>query len=254
MNILKNYGARIFESWKRDVDKKAAALYERNENSLVLDVGCGDGKITSLFSKKIGNRKRISGMEGISALVEKSRKNGIDCKLGNIEEKFPFKNNSFDVVISHFSLEHVVNIEQFVSEIFRVLKQGGYTVIATDNLSSWANIIALLFGFEPFSLTPGIADIVIGNPFALRYKESGISWAEKSEIGHGKPVLPGVEGHVRVLAYQAFKEVMLYKGFTIETIVGAGYPIPVKNISSTVSSLDPRHAHFLVGKFRKITT
>lgn len=252
MSILKKYGARIFESWKQDVDKKALALYEKDENALVLDVGCGDGKITSLFSKKIGSRKRISGLEGIPALVKESIRNGIDCKLGNIEEKFPFKNNSFDIVISHFSLEHVVNIEQFVSEIFRVLKRGGYTVIATDNLSSWANIIALLLGFEPFSLTLGIADIVIGNPFALRYKESGISWAEKSEVDFDKSIPSGVEGHVRVLAYQAFKEIMTYKGFAIEKIIGSGYPIPVENMSSIISSLDPRHAHFLIGKFSKI--
>lgn len=223
MTFLKNYSIGIFVSWKHDIDDKTLSLLERNQNAAIVDIGCGDGAMTTQFAKKIGSLKTVVGLESIPNLVKKANKNGIDCKVADLEKKFPLQSKSFDVVISYFSLEHVLNVDNFVSEIYRILKSGGYALIATDNLSSWANIAVLTLGYHPFSLTPGLSDIVLGNPFAIRSSESGISWAELKDVSSESDVPAGTYGHIRVLAYQALKDLLIYKKFRVESISGAGY-------------------------------
>ena len=53
-------------------------------------------------------------------------------KVCNIEEKLPFKDNSFDEIYCKSVLEHIKNLGLFVEECFRVLKYGGKIWIRTD--------------------------------------------------------------------------------------------------------------------------
>lgn len=48
----------------------------------------------------------------------------------NVEEKFPFEDNSFDYVISFHLFEHVFNFQNSASEIYRVLKPGGKFIVS----------------------------------------------------------------------------------------------------------------------------
>lgn len=251
MKFLKQYFYNVFNSWKSDVDRKSLSFHEVNKNALVLDLGCGNGEMTMMFANKIRCRNKVVGLEGIRALIPEAKKRGVDCRWANLEEKLPYTGETFDVVISHFSLEHLLNIDGFLSEIRRVLKPQGYAVIATDNLSSWANIVAMILGYHPFSLTPGISDVVLGNPFALHIGESGVTWANKQSLGIREERLQGTQGHIRVLAYQALKDLIYHHNLILEKITGAGYLFFGGTLASILSSLDPRRAHFLVVKLRK---
>lgn len=81
------------------------------------------------------------------------------------------ENESIDVVFSNQVIEHLYETDKFISEIYRILKPGGYAVISTENLSSWHNIFALILGWQPFSLS-NISSLrsSIGNPFGLAKK------------------------------------------------------------------------------------
>lgn len=251
MSLLKSLSGKIFQSWKDDIDKKAIKLCEENRNALMLGVGCGNGEMTVKFSKKISSKHKMIGLEGLSILEKKARKNGIDCRHADLEKKIPLTSGSFDVVISYFSLEHLLHVDLFLQEIHRVLKPGGYAIIATDNLSSWPNIFALILGLHPFSLTPGLSDVVVGNPFAIRSGECGVSWTDSDSRNIQQEEIAGISGHIRVLAYQAMIDILKYRKFTIHAFVGAGYLFFGGMLSSILSSLDPRHAHFFVTKVRK---
>jgi SAM-dependent methyltransferase len=48
-------------------------------------------------------------------------------------ERLPFVEKSFDVVVSNHVIEHVVNSDQHLSEIGRVLKDDGLVYLATPN-------------------------------------------------------------------------------------------------------------------------
>lgn len=48
----------------------------------------------------------------------------------NVEEKFPFEDNTFDTVISFHLFEHVFDFSSSAEEIYRVLKPGGKLIIS----------------------------------------------------------------------------------------------------------------------------
>lgn len=92
----------------------------------VLDIGTGNGKIISLISKSCG--EAIS----VDLLDERVAKDGYDFKIVK-NEKLPFEDNSFDVVITNHVIEHVPNQKLHMEEITRVLKKGGVVYLATPN-------------------------------------------------------------------------------------------------------------------------
>lgn len=98
----------------------------------ILDVGCGDGffaKVT--FAKKL---KIDVGLDVQDSRVDEARKSGVYKKIVIYDGKktpFPFK--SFNTVISNCVLEHIPDLDQTITEIYRVLKPGGLfltTVVA----------------------------------------------------------------------------------------------------------------------------
>ena len=101
----------------------------------VLDVGCHGGTFTKVILSKIGS-KDIYGVDVSHSAIEYAGKK-IPFGKFTVSDvaRLPFKNNFFNAVICLEVLEHVDNPSQALSEIYRVLKKGGYTVILvpTDN-------------------------------------------------------------------------------------------------------------------------
>lgn len=107
------------------------------DQATVLDAGCGHGDfvIDEL-------RAKIKHAVGIDVNREVTSKNvSLDeITFGRLEQ-LPIANNTFDAVISLWVLEHVADPQKTFSEIFRVLKPGGFFAFVTPNKMSW--IIAL---------------------------------------------------------------------------------------------------------------
>jgi len=57
--------------------------------------------------------------------------------------------------------------------------------------------------------------------------------------------------HKKIMAYRSLIDILIIHGFEIKEMVGAGYFPFSKSISSILSSLDPRHAHFITVLARK---
>ncbi len=64
-------------------------------------------------------------------------------------EKLPFSDGYFDVVLLVDVIEHVIDPISVLSEINRVLVNGGKLFIHTPNLAKWTRRLKLLFGFFP---------------------------------------------------------------------------------------------------------
>lgn len=237
--MIKTYASHIFNSWILQDIETVTALLEKSAS--VLDVGCGDGTLTEKLVAGIQPRELI-GMDAIGTNKH------FPIMSADLNKKFPFPDNRFDAVISHYSLEHLYNTGLFISETHRVLKKNGYSIIATDNLSSWPNIASLICGFQPFSTTMGIGKHAIGNPLAIRavfndIKDSRIDeeWRTSGEYSHNK-----------VLAYQALIDAYKEYGFKIEQVIGIGYFPFTGRLSNILANLDKRHAHFLLLKVRAV--
>jgi len=49
----------------------------------------------------------------------------------------PFRNNSFDAIVSFEVFEHIENVEGYLAEVFRALKKGGTFIVSTPNVETY---------------------------------------------------------------------------------------------------------------------
>ena len=131
--------------WK-PVAKQMIKKYKLTNNSKVLDVGCGKGYILYEMKKILPNLK-ICGFDvtkyGIKNSKPEIKKN---LFIHNAKNKFPFKNKSFDLVISLACLHNlkVYDLKKSITEIQRVGKKA-YVMVEgyrneqeLFNLQCWA--------------------------------------------------------------------------------------------------------------------
>lgn len=227
----------LLEKYIKQEFSSITKLCGRKKGAHLLDCGCGAGEITIRVADTIGARE-IYGIELDGERAKKAKQKGIKVYSCDLNSQFPFKSNFFDIVVSRQVIEHLIDIDNFVKEIYRVLKPDGYAVVSTINLASWPNVLALVVGFQPFSSQLS-AEYEMGNPLSPVY---------------GKKIVPPHNPYVihkKIFAYQGLKEFFTWHGFVLDKIVGAGYfPFPPK-LASVLSYLDKLHAHFIIIKARK---
>ena len=236
----------IFNYGLNEVLETILDVLEPNPQARLLDLGCGDGSNTLKYAAKVGT-ENVYGIEIINEHLKAAESKDIRVFVMDLNQQWSdIKSGDFDVVVSNQVIEHLWNTRLFVSEIFRVLKSHSYAVVATENLASWPNMFALLLGYQPFSST-NICGYSLGNPLTWHLDEPKNVLLEKYKDSGGG----GAGGHVRVLAYRAFKDIFLAQGFQVESLKGIGY-LPFKGkISNLLSNLNPSHAHFMIIKARK---
>lgn len=105
------------------------------KNKTVLDIGCGFGWAEFLFSKL--HPKKIVGIDFSKEcliVAKKFKHPSCTFKIGNALD-LPFKDNTFDTVMSWEVLEHIPkNTEvQMFKEVLRVLKPGGHLFLSTQH-------------------------------------------------------------------------------------------------------------------------
>ncbi len=100
--------------------------FKKLHNCNVLDIGSGTGIIANKLSKHF---KKVYGVDVSDYRIIKE---GYIFKKIN-DEKLPFKNKFFDVVISNQVIEHVNDQDKHLNEISRILKDDGICYLATPN-------------------------------------------------------------------------------------------------------------------------
>jgi SAM-dependent methyltransferase len=212
----------------------------------MLDVGCGDGSVTMDFAASVGARE-VAGIEYVDELRDLAGEKGIRCLKGDLNDRWELPSDSFDLVLSSQNIEHVHNTRLYMEEAYRCLRPGGWLLVLTENLSSWGNIGALVMGWQPFSTTH-INGWDLGNPLIWNKDERVDEAIRRKWQPSG---VSGTVGHVRVLAYQGLKELMLRVGFEGVDVRTRGYLPLWGKPSDLLCRIDPRHGHFLVATGRK---
>jgi SAM-dependent methyltransferase len=229
---VNNYLDRMFNRAFMYNIRNVCSMLEVNPKAKLLDLGCFDGSVTVSLGTYV-KTKRLYGLDIVPQALAEARRRGVITKKGNLNSRLAYPSNYFDVVHANQVIEHLYDSDMFLSEIYRVLKPGGYASISTENASSWVNIAAAIMGWQIFSLTNISAkSLGIGNPLAI-YRNQKIKYASF--------------GHIRIYNFFGLKEYLEVMGFSIEQILGAGYfPLPEQ-----LGNIDKVHAHFITFKIRK---
>lgn len=152
----------------------AIRKYSGNNNGLkCLDVGTADGLMLSSLNRAF-NFKEAVGIDMCEGLIKKNVDRSIKLEMGDAE-KLKFKDNSFDIVISAASIEHVDNPNKMLSECHRVLKNDGILVITTpnpfhDNIAGKIGYLKEEDHIETFTLKK-LDMMLTGNNFKVVYSK-----------------------------------------------------------------------------------
>lgn len=124
--------------------KKIEAVFDFGASKLkILDLGCGDGRISGELVRK---GHEVWGVDIFPNGVEDAKKKGINAIEADIEAKLPFQDSIFDLVLVLDTLEHLYDEEGTLKEIFRVLKEDGKMIISYPNQFDLRNRLNMLLG------------------------------------------------------------------------------------------------------------
>lgn len=200
---------------------------------VLMDLGCDDGGWTLELASAVG-ATAVHGVEIVAEQAAKARARGVVVSELNLNEPMTgLPANHYDVVHSNQVIEHVSSVDNFVADVYRLLKPGGIAVISTENASSWHNVFAAAMGWQIFSLT-NVSEKMsgLGNPCALH---------------RGKPPYMGTWTHKTIFSYRGLIEMFAAHGFDQLKVAGAGYfPLP-----AVLGTVDVRHSAFITIRARK---
>lgn len=212
MDIAKFYNCRDSEIEKLGNSQKHVHYYNYQrivnilkplKNKTILDVGCGDGYFGSILQRETNSA--VYGIDISSSAVKKAIEKGIKAKVCNLNtKKIPFASESFDICVCSEIIEHVLDPDELLNEINRVLKKGGLLIVTTPNLASWDNKLLLLLGYQP-------------NHCEVSFKKF-----------YGSALRKGIEdvkkqtfGHLRCFTKKALIQIINEHGFIIKKVQGS---------------------------------
>lgn len=235
--MLKTFFTRMYDAAaemnRRNIVQLVRKAGRSGHDFALLDLGCDDGLWTMRLANAIGARE-VHGVEVVEEQARKAEANGVRVVGADLNRPLDIlPSQHFDVVHANQVIEHVSSVDLFVSEVYRLLKPGGYAVVSTENGSSWHNVFAATMGWQIFSLTNVSAlKAGLGNPFAIQ---------------RGGTPYTGTWTHKTVFNYRGLIEMFEAHGFRSVEVAGAGYfPLP-----AFLGRLDRRHSAFITALARK---
>jgi ubiquinone/menaquinone biosynthesis C-methylase UbiE len=138
-NTYDKYGStnpvvrRLMASFERSLDE----LFEQASPGSVLDVGCGEGVLTTRWAERLGSG-RVVGIDlpdpKLKAHWRTSARDNLEFVTGRAEA-LPFGSGEFDLSCAIETLEHVEDPELAVAELVRVAR--GHVLVSVPREPLW---------------------------------------------------------------------------------------------------------------------
>lgn len=135
----------LFGQWAPKVADAAGI----ESDARVLDVACGTGILARQIASRIGARGHVAGVDPSAGMIAVAARIApqVEWRQG-AAESLPFRDESFDVVVSQFGLMFFADRHRALREMARVLTAGGRLAVAVfdglDSMPAYATEVVLL--------------------------------------------------------------------------------------------------------------
>ena len=169
---------RLDDRWR----KKSRDLVLEGRENTVLDLGIGTGKFLELF---LSEKKwsRAVGLDFSQAMLEEAKRtlpDQVECVLGDFHN-LPFEKESFDLVISAFTLRSVKDMPKFTQEVFGILTENGKAAFLCLTRPRSLFLKALYYPYLKFYL-PLVGWFFSGHAKAYRFLSESIQTFQSPEL------------------------------------------------------------------------
>ena len=165
MNDFMSLG--IHRLWK----KSLINMMGPSVNKKLVDVACGTGDIGKLFLDKTDNKSKVTSIDPNKKMISQGKIKL--SKYKNIEwitapaEKLPLNDNSYDYYTISFGLRNTKNLDQALSEAYRVLKPGGRYLCLEFSKVQNTNLNLIYKNYS--KLIPIIGQFIVGEKKPYQY-------------------------------------------------------------------------------------
>nr|NQU89318.1 bifunctional demethylmenaquinone methyltransferase/2-methoxy-6-polyprenyl-1,4-benzoquinol methylase UbiE [Bacteroidota bacterium] len=167
LNHFLSFG--IDKGWR----KKAIRIIKNYEHKHILDIATGTGDMTILAAGL--EPDGIYGIDISGEMLKIQQKKLIKLKLDHLIklqqaecENLPFDSNTFDITTTAFGVRNFENLDQGLSEIYRVLNVGGVCIILEFSKPSKFPV-KHFYNLYLNHFVPVVGKAISKNKFAYKY-------------------------------------------------------------------------------------
>jgi demethylmenaquinone methyltransferase/2-methoxy-6-polyprenyl-1,4-benzoquinol methylase len=167
--------AGIDISWR----KKALSMLKSDNPKKMLDIATGTADVAILAAKTLSPEK-IIGIDISEGMLELGKQKIANLQLQNVielqkgdSEAIQFEDNTFDAVTVSFGVRNFQDLEKGMSEINRVLRNGGKVVVLEFSRPSLPGIQQLYKVYMSL-VAPGIGKLFSNNRDAYQYLNDSV--------------------------------------------------------------------------------
>ncbi|MBS3978620.1 MAG: class I SAM-dependent methyltransferase [Rhodobacteraceae bacterium] len=157
---------------------EAEALAQNGTPPVVLDLGCGSGRLSEVLLERGLPPENLVGVDFVAEQIERTRQrlNVPAVRLFHAQSQdLPLDDSSIDCVLNHMGLAVMVPVDATLKEVGRVLRSGGRMAVVVDGPpkegsidKSYNRILRETLGAEQPDMLRGVAsDPDVSDPAAL---------------------------------------------------------------------------------------
>ncbi|VVM05625.1 Demethylmenaquinone methyltransferase [Methylacidimicrobium cyclopophantes] len=154
--------------------RELLSLLSIEPGDVVLDLGCGTGRLAEYTAKLVGPHGKVIGIDPSPyriAIAKRRERSGLSFEVAGSDDLSSFASGSFDRVYLNYVFHWIENKAEALREIYRILKPGGRLGISTGLKSGQPSRVRELIRESIREVLGNVPPNLFLSPFRMTRKE-----------------------------------------------------------------------------------